>query len=487
MTSSQMQTNNEPDQPVLYQVDCTKAFSGKTVSTTKRRIRWRFGYANSAAIADGATSVECRGSEHEITLVWSITSGKKLIIHDSKEVHYSQGRRAEGKFQFCWKSRNHVFTVIAHAAPPLGKARAHWKQYDLLIDGCSFDNLPRIFQLGLNMNRSRSQNYANSASSRSGLTHHHRSPTTRTSNANASTLPSYDRRSDVPSTRSPQDEMNWARGIHTIESRRQMNANVNVISRDDSAEFIESAPAPPQDLLSGDNANDLNSPRDLMSEAVPAPVDGAFNSFSQQAASPFEYDQNDQFNPQNDNDQFNPHVAPSYDAIWSSIMDAYDNDNENADMNSSQPVSNIAPTTMPVLSTSVSHVQTMHSLTIDTATDKWGVNQPNMESPTDVTAMDGAMNHLVNLDDISQPVLKEYNRGNITRNDVASRKHLSLVELKKENKAPVKEIMKTHVVYAQTNPGALVVYGQPQQQQYSNYGPPPLSYGFGVNASYEYR
>lgn len=52
-----------------------------------------------------------------------------------------------------------------------------------------------------------------------------------------------------------------------------------------------------------------------------------------------------------------------------------------------------------------------------------------------------------------------------------------------------KEIMKTHAVYATAHPGALVVYGQQQQQQqYGNYAMvPPLTHGFGVGVPAPYR
>ena len=75
--------------------------------------------------------MQCRGYEHETTLTWSITSGKRLIIDDGKEVHYSIGRRAEGKFQHSWTgSNNHVFTIVAYASPPLS-ARPGFKQFEL--------------------------------------------------------------------------------------------------------------------------------------------------------------------------------------------------------------------------------------------------------------------------------------------------------------------------------------------------------------------
>ena len=52
--------------------------TGRRVALTKRRVRWRFGYPNVEAIEDGKCGVEARGEEHEVSLVWSLTSGKKV-------------------------------------------------------------------------------------------------------------------------------------------------------------------------------------------------------------------------------------------------------------------------------------------------------------------------------------------------------------------------------------------------------------------------
>jgi hypothetical protein len=52
-----------------YQVDFQAAASGKMVALTKRRLRWRFGFSNPAAIAKGQTGVDCRGEEHEVSVV----------------------------------------------------------------------------------------------------------------------------------------------------------------------------------------------------------------------------------------------------------------------------------------------------------------------------------------------------------------------------------------------------------------------------------
>lgn len=130
-----------------YQLDFTAAASGKRVASTKRRIRWRFGFPNKQALDDGRTGIDCRGEEHDIVIVWSITSGKRQVMMDGQEVHFSVSR--SGVLEHSWPGRgNHVMKVIAHAAPPLS-ATPGFRQYDFLIDGQSFFNLPKVYELGL--------------------------------------------------------------------------------------------------------------------------------------------------------------------------------------------------------------------------------------------------------------------------------------------------------------------------------------------------
>ena len=73
----------------------------------------RFGFTNQDALAAGETGTACRGEEHDITLIWSLTSGKRLVLADGQEVHYSNSRSQV--FDFSWTMRgNHVLKVIAH-------------------------------------------------------------------------------------------------------------------------------------------------------------------------------------------------------------------------------------------------------------------------------------------------------------------------------------------------------------------------------------
>jgi len=131
-----------------YLVDFTSVQSGRRLAATKRRVRFRFGFSNREALASGRTGIDCRGSEHDVTLVWSHTSGKRLVVADGKEVHFSVGKVNQGKFQFAWNMRgNHTLKLIAHASPPL-QAKKGWRQFDLLLDGWSVFDMPKIYELG---------------------------------------------------------------------------------------------------------------------------------------------------------------------------------------------------------------------------------------------------------------------------------------------------------------------------------------------------
>jgi hypothetical protein len=112
-----------------------------------KRLRRRFGFANHEALAQGETGTACRGEEHDITLVWSVTSGKKLVLADGREVHCSTSRGSI--FDFSWTIKgNHVLKIVAHASPPLSVTPG-WRQYDFFVDGQSFFLFPKVFRLGL--------------------------------------------------------------------------------------------------------------------------------------------------------------------------------------------------------------------------------------------------------------------------------------------------------------------------------------------------
>ena len=84
-------------------------------------------------------------------MVWSVTSGKRLILADGQEVHYSNSRSAV--IDFSWTMRgNHVLKVIAHATAPMS-ADPGFRQYDFFVDGRSFFTFPKVYRLGLSGSR----------------------------------------------------------------------------------------------------------------------------------------------------------------------------------------------------------------------------------------------------------------------------------------------------------------------------------------------
>ncbi|KAG7351932.1 hypothetical protein IV203_007980 [Nitzschia inconspicua] len=138
-----------------YQIDFNVQNTSKTFGFSKKKITFKFGVANNQALADGMTGANCRGSEHEVIFTWSLNSGKRQILADGKDVHYSEtgqnGWTADQVFQ-------HHFSI---RVPGLsGSLRAHLitqpanrdvpqiKPFDLRINGLSYFSMPKIFQLG---------------------------------------------------------------------------------------------------------------------------------------------------------------------------------------------------------------------------------------------------------------------------------------------------------------------------------------------------
>lgn len=431
---------------MIYQIDYSAASSGKMVSMTKRRIRWRWGLANKQALEEGRIGVECRGYEHEVTLVWSITSGKRLIIDDGNEVHFSIGRRAEGKFQHSWTGcNNHVFTIIAYASPPMS-SRPGFKQFELLIDGMSYDSFPRIFELGTKR-----------SSARSTYSHDSRRVTSYSEHRS-------DRETYFQPTRD--EEMQWAQRVHALESQRSMNAGSGfAVDKDRTiVTRVEQPQVVVEDLLSPTvSVLDMGSPSPpplLQQPTLNAP--------------------SDQFN-------ISPSQPPSYEAVWSSIMDAYDANGHDA---------NKAITTASTPQTSASTLPDMSSLQISTTPsneftfkDYDNCNGSSVDSPRDVTHIDDVLKNLVNLDDISNIASKEYTKENYEKEQREKSRTKSLYELKSMQNttttslSQTKEIMKTHQPVV-TNPGSLVVYRQSQHHQQQQQPQGYYNYSYNAPAMY---
>ena len=89
----------------------------------------------------------CRGAEHEVVLVWSLTSGKQCVLADGIEVYFANS--FTDKLEACWQMRGgHQLKVVAYAAAPLFPPPG-FRQFDLFIDGLSYWEMPKMFELGL--------------------------------------------------------------------------------------------------------------------------------------------------------------------------------------------------------------------------------------------------------------------------------------------------------------------------------------------------
>lgn len=185
--------------PVWYQVDFTSSASGKHVGPTKRHIKFHFGAANIQALEAGRRSVECRGKEHVVELIWSLTSGKRVVLLDDHVIHSSMVKPTthssllDSKFEHFFpldgaipqtnkvaygsavrqqrqrglgavsnvvgQSQGHLLKLVAHPFPPLGRDGITTKQYDLSVDGQSYFDFYKLYQLDISLvNPSTNQN-----------------------------------------------------------------------------------------------------------------------------------------------------------------------------------------------------------------------------------------------------------------------------------------------------------------------------------------
>ena len=107
----------------------------------------RYGFPNQEALNAGKAGTDCRGEEHDVTFVWSITSGKRMLMSNGQHLHVSTNKSKS--FEYTWhdKNGNHL-KVVAHSTQPLSNVGTV-RQYDLFINGRSFFTLPKVYEVGL--------------------------------------------------------------------------------------------------------------------------------------------------------------------------------------------------------------------------------------------------------------------------------------------------------------------------------------------------
>lgn len=148
-----VQTTNIAIPHTAYQVDFMSVNCGRIVPASKRRICFKFGYTNADAFSNGRTGQECRGSEHEVVITWSLSSGKQAISFDQHEVFFDVCDSTQTKLSHSWEDKlgGHCLEVKIHAAFMSTKTNPdpNWKQYNLFVDGVSFFLMPKIFEIGV--------------------------------------------------------------------------------------------------------------------------------------------------------------------------------------------------------------------------------------------------------------------------------------------------------------------------------------------------
>jgi hypothetical protein len=142
-------SNTSSSAATAYQVECQMTKKGKMFAGSKRRVCWRFGFASRDALEAGEAGTACRGEEHEVVMVWSLTSGKQFVLADGHEVHWSKSRKIFDKFECEWQmASGRKLSVVAHASTPLFDKKESFRQFDLKINGVSFWDLPQMYELG---------------------------------------------------------------------------------------------------------------------------------------------------------------------------------------------------------------------------------------------------------------------------------------------------------------------------------------------------
>mmetsp|Transcript_33841 Transcript_33841/g.65015 ORF Transcript_33841/g.65015 Transcript_33841/m.65015 type:complete len:529 (-) Transcript_33841:349-1935(-) len=136
-----------------YQINYRSKRCGKHLSLTKRRITFLFGFSDASAIAAGKSGNECRGPhELEVVCIWSHISGKRSLYLNGREVHASKAAGGNTRFEHSWGIvGGHVLKFVGNAVPPSEQARRAdpaCRQFDLFLDGRSYFDFCKIYQLG---------------------------------------------------------------------------------------------------------------------------------------------------------------------------------------------------------------------------------------------------------------------------------------------------------------------------------------------------
>ena len=139
---------------IPYQVDYSVKNTAKTLGFSKKKVIFSFGFASQEALNQNLTGAACRGSEHQVTFVWSLKTGKRQLFVDGKEVHYSETRQNGWTQDRAWQ---HSFRLkdstvsglkVHFISQPVNRDIPDSRPFDLRVGGTSYFNFNQIFHLG---------------------------------------------------------------------------------------------------------------------------------------------------------------------------------------------------------------------------------------------------------------------------------------------------------------------------------------------------
>ena len=140
---------------IPYQVDYTVQNTAKTLGFSKKRVTFKFGFASERALRQGDTGPACRGSEHELTFVWSLASGKRQLLLDSRDVHFSESGQNGWTADRVWEhsfslkdKATHRMYKVQFISQPKDRDLSDQRPFDLRIGDMSYFQFNKIFYLG---------------------------------------------------------------------------------------------------------------------------------------------------------------------------------------------------------------------------------------------------------------------------------------------------------------------------------------------------
>jgi hypothetical protein len=139
---------------IPYYIDYNVKNLSKTIGVSKKKVTFKFGFANLKAIDEGLVGAHCRGSEHECVFTWSLNSGKRHVQMDGKDVHFStsgqNGWTSDRTWQhvFSLKVPGYAGTFRCHLISQPAPAGSTIHPFDLRVGGVSIFKFNQIYQLG---------------------------------------------------------------------------------------------------------------------------------------------------------------------------------------------------------------------------------------------------------------------------------------------------------------------------------------------------